>query len=172
MPFYLNKKMSESTLNILAIAIASGALLTSFIFSWITLRMTVRQSKSNTYSDIMSRLFEMNRLEIERPDLFGALYDDFNPEAVRMGGGTSGLGHYLYMLFNLYEEIFTQNDQYKLLGDNQFDQWVSRIENDFTLKPFLRDYWKHVNQESPNIYSLAFRIFIEKRLSAIPAEAR
>ena len=129
-------------------------------------KLAIRQSKSSTYSEIMSRLFELNSLEIEKPKLFKTLYKkEFDPKLVAKGGD-EGLGHYLFMLFNLYEEIFIQKDRFDLLDDVQFEQWTARIENDFNQKPFLQGYWKFAKNESPGIFSADFREFVDKRFGA------
>lgn len=146
--------------------------LTALIFSiwsfWKTREMTVNQVRSATYAGIMSRLFELNQLEIEKPHLFEQLYNEFNPQAVAKGGG--GLAHYLFMLFNLYAEIYTQYEKYNLFDEEQMRVWARRIINDFKGRQFLRGYWRAELVNYPKEYTQSFKEFITRALEKAERE--
>src|SRR5262245_57626605 len=94
---------------------ASGA---SIVISYLIWH---RQTKSSVYSSIMERLFEINRLEVEKPELFEQLYEEYSPKAVYQGG--KGLTIYLFMVFNLYAEIHVQHKDYGLFDERQMEVW-------------------------------------------------
>jgi hypothetical protein len=125
----------------------------------------MNQLRSATYSGIMSRLFELNRLEMEKPDLFATLYTDFDEKALTTDdGGLSPLSHYLFMLFNLYSEIHTQYQHYKLFDKEQVEVWEARAANDFRVRRFLRGYWKAELSNYPTEYTDSFKVFMTKAL--------
>ncbi len=54
--------------------IAALAFITSVGSLTISYLVWRHQTRSTTYSAIMGRLFEINRLEVEQPELFAQLY--------------------------------------------------------------------------------------------------
>ena len=122
-----------------------------------------RAVKANTHAAIMGRLFEINRLEIEHPELFEHLYEEFDPAAVQRGG-PKGLSHYLFMLFNLYAEVFSQHERYGLFDEEEFGVWRGRIENDFRVRTFLLGYWRYECENFASEYTPDFKRFIDRRI--------
>lgn len=133
--------------------------LTSFVIAYQTGRKEVR---SSTYSAIMGRLFELNRIELQEPKLFEHLHEEFSPAKIEKGGG--GLSTYLFMLFNLYAEIYTQYRQYRRFDREEMRIWENRIENDFFYRPFLRGYWEARKQHLHNEYADGFLQFMDERV--------
>jgi hypothetical protein len=128
--------------------------------------MTINHLRSATYAGIMSRLFELNRLEMERPQLFTPLYTDFDAKALTgEGSGLSPLAHYLFMLFNLYSEIHTQYEHYQLFDQEQMRVWEARAANDFRGRRFLKGYWEAELANFPTEYTESFKAFMGKALA-------
>ncbi|MCB9719133.1 MAG: hypothetical protein H6712_35135, partial [Myxococcales bacterium] len=115
-----------------------------------TFRQNQKISRANTFTNIKSRLFALNKLELENRGIFEQLYGPFELTAIEKGG-ENGLGHYLYMLFNLYEEVWFQYQNYDLSKDDQFDAWKARIETDLAQREFMRGYWKYTRDAFPDI---------------------
>jgi hypothetical protein len=139
-----------------------------FLFSllsfYVIIRATRKQTQSATYSAIMGRLLEINRLEVEKPHLFEILYEDYNTSTLDRGG--AGLSHYLFMVMNLYAEIHLQHTKYGLFDEEQFRIWQSRLENDFSKRAFLRGYWRSEVKNFPNEYTKSFAGFVDAALTA------
>lgn len=127
----------------LAFIASVGSLGVSFLV-WRFLRY---QTKATVYSAIMGRLFEINRLEVEKPALFEQLYSDYTDEALNQGG--RGLSHYVFMVFSLYCEIHTQHNAYGLYDAEQMQIWEERLTNDFRQRQFLRGYWMSERDKYP-----------------------
>lgn len=131
----------------------------SFLINYFMGRKVVR---SSTYSSMMERLFEINRIELEKPKLYELLHHNFSDESEEKGG--TELSTYLFMLFNLYAEIFTQHTRYRLFDKDQMQIWESRIENDFFERLFLRGYWIKQKKKSSKEFTEEFKQFINARL--------
>lgn len=145
-----------------ALSISAVALLFS-AFTWYrSHKATLKQARATIYSSIMGRLFEINQLEIEKPGLFESLYEDFNPAVLEKG--REGLSHYLFMLFNIYEEAFTQHQKFGLFDNNEMEQWRNRLRNDFFQRKFLQGYWRHDQELFSNERSEAFSAFVHSVL--------
>jgi len=140
--------------------IAIVALVFSVASFWLSRDMTIKQMRSSTFSEIMSRLFAINQLEVEKPVLFEQLYSDF--DEIEEGKDKIALMNYVFMVFNLYLEIHTQYEKYKLFDEEQMKAWETRIANDLTNRRFLRGYWKSEIVLYPNEYTQSFQLFITK----------
>ena len=127
--------------NILSLVISGVALIISIVSWRLSHKATLKQMKASVYSAIMGRLFEINKLEIEKPSLFQSLYKEFNLEALEKGG--NGFSHYLFMIFNLYEEAYLQHNKFDLFENEEMILWENRLQNDFIQRPFLKGYWRH-----------------------------
>jgi hypothetical protein len=137
-------------------------LVVSIASFWGTYQMTIKQMRSSTFSEIMSRLFAINELEVEKPVLFELLYNDF--EAIKDGKDKIELTNYVFMIFNLYLEIYTQHERFKLFDNEQMNAWEARITNDLTNRRFLRGYWKSEMALYSNEYTKSFKKFIAKAI--------
>lgn len=136
--------------------IGSGVSIVISYFIWH------RQTRSSVYSSIMGRLFEINRLEVEKPELFERLYEEYTAKAVSQGG--KGLTHYLFMVFNLYAEIHVQHNIYGLFDDRQMEVWRQRLINDFRHRIFLHGYWNAVLEQYSEEFTEEFKDFVNKAL--------
>lgn len=96
------------------------------------------------------------------------LYEEFSEDAMKKGGVE--LNTYLFMLFNLYAEIYIQHKKYGLFDRDQMQVWENRIENDFLYRQFLCGYWKMEKQRSAKEFTDGFKHFIDSKLNT--AEAR
>ena len=149
------KDWISNAIAILAFFVSGGSLALSY-FVWY------RQTRSSVYSAIMGRLFEINRLEVEKPELFEHLYEEYTIKTVSHGG--KGLTHYLFMVFNLYAEIHVQHKVYGLFDDKQMEVWRQRLINDFKQRIFLHGYWKEVLKQHSGEYTEEFKDFVNKAL--------
>ena len=91
------------TSEILSNIVAFVALVFSVAAFVLSYKMTLTQSRATAFSQIMNRLFELNQLEVNNPSMYEKLYNEYAESEVARGGG--GLGHYVFMIFNLYEEV-------------------------------------------------------------------
>jgi len=149
------KDWISNAIAILAFIVSGGSLVLSY-FVWY------RQTRSSVYSAIMGRLFEINRLEVEKPELFEHLYEEYTVKAVSQGG--KGLTHYLFMVLNLYAEIYVQHKVYGLFDDRQMEVWRQRLINDFRQRIFLHGYWSAVLEQHSGEYTEEFKDFVSKAL--------
>lgn len=149
------KDLIGSAIAILAFIVSVGSLVISY-FVWRY------QGRSLVYSAIMSRLFEINRLEIEKPELFEHLYEEYTMNAVSQGG--KGLTHYLFMVFNLYAEIYAQHKVYRLFDDREMEVWRQRLISDFSQRIFLRGYWNAALEQHSGEYTEEFKDFVNRAL--------
>lgn len=76
------------------------------------------------------------------------------------------------MLFNLYSEIHTQYEHYKLFDKEQMNVWEARIANDFRGRRFLRGYWKAEIANYPTEYTASFKSFVTKALARAETDKR
>lgn len=144
---------------LLTVVVASLALVFSIISYYNSHRVQLRITEASTYSGIMERLFELNKIEVENPDFFKILFEEFDNTKTTKGGN-NGMGHYLYMLFNLFEEIYVHYKVFKLMQGSHFEVWKARITNDFANRPFLLGYWKYTIEHFPTEYHDGFIDFI------------
>lgn len=127
---------------------------------WISFISSERQGRAATYTAIMDRLFEINRLEIERAHLFQLLYKPFHESDVAEGG-YEGLGHYCFMVLNSYEEVYSQCRNHRQLTEEQLETWRRRLVNDFRTREFWRGYWEYSKQKFPGDYTREFMEFVD-----------
>src|SRR4051812_27777688 len=92
--------------NLLSAVFTALAFLFSLFSFYKVTSFNRNQMRSSAYSAIMERLFEINILEVGTPLLFEKLYENFNENALDEKG--LGLRHYLFMVFNLYAEVYIQ----------------------------------------------------------------
>lgn len=160
----------------ISLLLSLAALAFSVWSFWTTRAMTMNHLRSATYAAVMSRLFELNRLEMERPQLFTPLYAEYDATALMSeGSGLSPLAHYLFMLFNLYSEIHLQYEHYKLFDQEQMRVWEARAANDFRGRKFLKGYWEAETTNFPTEYTASFKAFMDQaleRAEGLPARVQ
>lgn len=147
-------------IDIINAIIAIAALIISIWSFWSTREMASTQIRAATFASIMDRLFEINRLEVEKPFLFEQLTKDF--DAKLASRNRTELINYVFMVFNLYLEIHTQHEKYHLFDAEQMKAWEARITNDLKARKFLRGYWKAEMHNFPDEYTESFKAFMSK----------
>lgn len=109
----------------------------------ITAVWSIKQMRSNTYSRIMDRMFELNKIEFRNKELFKALDDPldarepFLPEK----------HHYLFMVFSIYNEIFMQHYSCGLLSEGEYISWERRFASLLVNKKSILEYWERFYKE-------------------------
>jgi hypothetical protein len=113
----------------------------------ITIRQNRTHAKAIVYGKIKDQLFNLNKLEFANPDLFQSLKDEFSKEWLR----EKGRGHYLFMFFSLYEEIFTQYKKFNLIDKEEYDSWNRRLRKHLSNRQAVLGYWNECySKEAPS----------------------
>ena len=137
----MNSDLLQTLTAILAIVFS----VISLTVTVISVIWTVKQVKSSTYERIRGRLFELNKIEVEHPDIFQSLNNEISEDWLKQGGR----GHYLFMFFSFYEEIFVQRQKFRLIGEDEYQVWKNRLLNNLLTRKAVRSYWdKYYSKEA------------------------
>ena len=152
--FYLYEQSQSSTDWNTWLLLAQTLILSAGL---VSLCFMHRQEKLHTTITLHNRLFDINKIEIENPNLFilmgqgvrNAISDDLEERRLK---------HYMFAQFSMYEEMFVLRN---CCGKELRKQWEQRFVNLVCRKPRLRDYWEN---DYRNQCSAAFKKYIEKNI--------
>jgi hypothetical protein len=148
--------------DVIVILIAGAALALALVALVLVHRLTRYAFSSATYAALLGRLLAVNRLAIEKPELFRGLYADRDEGG--KGESDAALGLYVFMTFALYADVYTQHTKYGLITGPQLRTWERLLENEFQRRPYLRGYWRAESERFAEDYTPGFRQFVTAAL--------
>lgn len=132
-----------------------------------------RTLASNAMADLTSQMNEINRIELEHPDLFPSLkvgrrrsasaVKTNDAQALLLRGNSvldRQVGHYLFMLFSYYERLFLLNAH---MEKSFHKSWERRFKEHMLLRPRFREYWEREYRKSCS-YEFCYYVRIIRRM--------
>jgi hypothetical protein len=117
--------------------IAAVIALVAFAFQVRGLRRTLA---SSTYQNLVQQFNEYQRLMIDRPDLYKAIYKDKPGIQIHSETARQEVNWALGLLFNWYETAAIQSDRYKIIPRHVAKHWHQMLRHELR-SPVLRAYW-------------------------------
>lgn len=118
------------------------------------MRIYAKSLRASTHSTISDQTFEINRLLIEKPDLFSKFVQPYTKEGESYPNDPHSA--LVAMMLILFEEIYFQRHKYGFIDKNSWKAWVRTMKKTLEL-PYFHGYWEEIKDEYPE----KFRDFID-----------
>jgi hypothetical protein len=123
---------------------------------WFTKNMV----GGSALSAVASRLDEMNKILIDRPELYVQMKSDMQPDDSRSEY------HFMSMMLTLFEEAFLLHKRYRLLDGDIFTGWEATMRKNLS-SPYAAAYWTKFQGE----YTPSFVEYMNQKRFAPPPDS-